>query len=64
MAVQLASIIDQVGQRLSINMAAARLYVDFKSAFNQLRFNGMMLKLYRVNCPIYLIAWLKNYLSG
>ncbi|CAF4902644.1 unnamed protein product, partial [Rotaria sp. Silwood2] len=34
------SIIDQIGQTLSVNTAAAGLFIDFKSAFNQLWFNG------------------------
>ncbi|CAF4289118.1 unnamed protein product, partial [Rotaria magnacalcarata] len=45
MSVRLVSMIDQIGQSLSINTAAAALFVDFSSAFNQLWFNGLWLKL-------------------
>jgi hypothetical protein len=64
MAVRLVSIIDQIGQSLSVNTAAGGLFVDFKAAFNQLWFNGLLLKLHRLNCPVYLMAWLRYYLSG
>ncbi|CAF3116066.1 unnamed protein product, partial [Rotaria sp. Silwood2] len=64
MSVRLVSMIDQIGQSLSINTAAAALFVDFSSAFNQLWFNGLWLKLTRLHCPLYIIAWLKHYLCG
>ena len=41
MGVRLVSMIDQIGQSLSKNTAAAALFVDFKSAFNQLWYNGL-----------------------
>ncbi|CAM2700238.1 unnamed protein product [Rotaria socialis] len=64
MAVRLVSIIDQIGQCLALNTAAAAIFVDFKAAFNQLWYKGLWLKLYKLNCPTYLIAWLRNYLAG
>jgi hypothetical protein len=64
MAVRLVSIIDQIGQSLSKNTAAAGLFVDFKTAFNQLWYQGLWLKLTRLNCPLFFIAWLRKYLSG
>lgn len=64
MPVRLVSIIDQIGQSLSVNTAVAGLFIDFKAAFNQLWFNGLMLKLHRLNCPKYLMAWIWNYLSN
>jgi hypothetical protein len=64
MAVRLVSIIDQIGQSLSKNTAAAALFVDFKSAFNQLWYNGLWLKLKRLHCPLHIVAWLRHYLSG
>lgn len=64
MAVRLVSIVDQIGQCLSLNTATAGVFIDFKSAFNQLWFNGLILKLHRLNCPIYILAWLHNYLTG
>jgi hypothetical protein len=64
MAVRLVSIIDQIGQSLSKNTAAAALFVDFRSAFNQLWFNGLWLKLVNLQCPFYLLAWLRHYLRG
>lgn len=64
MAVRLVSIIDQIGQSLSVNTAAAGLFIDFKAAFNQLWFDGLMLKLHRLECPKYLMAWLWYYLAG
>jgi hypothetical protein len=32
--------------------------------FNQLWFNGLMLKLHQLDCPKHLMAWLWNYLSN
>jgi hypothetical protein len=64
MAVRLISIIDQIGQSLSKNTAAAALFVDFRTAFNQLWFNGLWLKLFKLQCPMHLIAWLRHYLRG
>jgi len=64
MAVRVIAIIDQIGQSLAKNTAAAALFVDFKSAFNQLWFCGLWLKLKRLECPLYLIAWLRHYLTG
>ena len=62
MAVRLVSIIDQIGQSLSKHTAAGGLFVDFRTAFNQLWFNGLWIKLTRLNCPMNLIAWLRQYL--
>lgn len=56
MAVRLVAIIDQIKQSLSMNTAAAALFVDFRSAFNQLWFNGLWLKLINLHCPMQLIA--------
>lgn len=64
MAVRLIAIVDQIGQSLSMNTAAAALFVDFRTAFNQLWFNGLWLKLTRLHCPIQQIAWLRHYLNG
>ncbi|CAF1291260.1 unnamed protein product [Adineta ricciae] len=46
-----------------MNTAAAALFVDFSSAFNQLWFNGLWLKLTKLNCPLYLMQWLRHYLK-
>ena len=64
MAVRIVAMIDQIGQSLSKNTAAAALFVDFHAAFNQLWFNGLWLKLSNLQCPLYLIAWLRHYLRG
>ncbi|CAM4835513.1 unnamed protein product [Rotaria magnacalcarata] len=64
MSTRIVSIIDQIGQGLALNTATAALFVDFKSAFNQLWYKGLWLKLKRLNCPLYIIAWLRNYLTG
>ncbi|CAF4105035.1 unnamed protein product, partial [Rotaria magnacalcarata] len=64
MAVRIVAIIDQIGQSLAKNTAAAALFVDFRTAFNQLWFNGLWLKLSNLQCPLYLIAWLRHYLRG
>ena len=64
MAVRIAAIIDQIGRSLSMNTAAAGLFIDYKSAFNQLWFQGLWLKLKRLECPLNLIAWLRHYLTG
>jgi hypothetical protein len=58
------SIIDQIGQGLALNTATAALFIDFKTAFNQLWIKGLWIKLKRFNCPLYIIAWLRNYLLG
>jgi hypothetical protein len=63
MAVRIVAIIDQIGQSLAKNTAAA-LFMDFKAAFNQLWYNGLWLKLNRLGCPTHLIAWLRQYLRG
>ncbi|CAF1259621.1 unnamed protein product [Rotaria magnacalcarata] len=64
MTVRLVSIIDQIGQCLALNTAAAALFVDFKAAFNQLWYQGLWLKLHKMDCPTYLVGWLRSYLSG
>jgi hypothetical protein len=64
MAVRLVAIVDQIGQCLQKNTAAAALFVDFRTAFNQLWFNGLWLKLVNLQCPLYLISWLRHYLTG
>ncbi|CAM4987815.1 unnamed protein product, partial [Rotaria socialis] len=64
MIVRLVSIIDQIGQCLALNTAAAALFVDFKAAFNQLWYQGLWLKLHKMDCPTYLVGWLRSYLSG
>jgi hypothetical protein len=64
MSTRIVSIIDQIGQGLALNTATAALFVDFKSAFNQLWYKGLWLKLKRLNCPLYIIAWLRSYLTG
>ena len=62
MAVRLVSIVDQIGQSLSKNTAAAALFVDFRSAFNQLWFNGLWRKLAHLQCPSHMLVWLRHYL--
>ncbi|CAF3356947.1 unnamed protein product [Rotaria sp. Silwood2] len=64
MFTRIVSISDQIGQGLITNTAAAVLFVDFKSAFNQMWFKGLWVKLQQLNCPKYIIAWLRNYLTG
>jgi hypothetical protein len=63
MSTRIVAIIDQIGQGLAVNTATAALFIDFKAAFNQLWFKGLWVKLKRLNCPLHLIAWLRNYLS-
>ena len=63
MSTRIVSLIDQIGQGLALNTATAAVFFDFKSAFNQLWINGLWLKLKRLNCPLVIIAWLRNYLS-
>ncbi|CAF3791116.1 unnamed protein product, partial [Adineta steineri] len=64
MSTRIVSIVDQIESGLALNTATAALFVDFKSAFNQLWIKGLWIKLKRLNCPIYIIAWLRNYLLG
>ena len=64
MNVRIVAMIDQIEQSLSKNTGAAALFVDFKAAFNQLWYEGLWLKLNRLECPIYYIAWLRRYLHG
>jgi hypothetical protein len=58
------SIIDRIGQGLALNTATATLFIDFKTAFYQFWIKGLWIKLKRLNCPVYIIAWLRNYLLG
>jgi len=64
MSTRIVSIIDQIGQGLALNTATAAVFVDFKAAFNQLWTKGLWIKLKRLNCPLFLFAWLRNYLTG
>ncbi|CAF1660001.1 unnamed protein product [Adineta ricciae] len=64
MAVRLVAIVDQIGQSLSKHTAAGGLFVDFRTAFNQLWFNGLWLKLTKLNCPMKLVTWLRHYLCN
>ena len=44
--------------------SAAALFVDFKTAFNQLWYHGLCLKLTRLCCPLEKsIGWLRHYRS-
>ena len=63
MAVRLDSLVDQIGQSLLKNTAAAALFIDFKTAFNQLWYHGLWLKLTRLGCPLEIISWLQHYLT-
>ncbi|CAF4110366.1 unnamed protein product, partial [Rotaria sp. Silwood1] len=40
------------------------LFIGFKSALNQIWIKVLWIKLKRLNCPLYIIAWLRNYLIG
>ncbi|CAF4566932.1 unnamed protein product, partial [Rotaria socialis] len=53
-----------IGQSLSKHTAAGGLFVDFRTAFNQLWFNGLWIKLTKLNCPMTLISWLRHYLCN
>ncbi|CAF3265582.1 unnamed protein product [Rotaria sp. Silwood2] len=64
MSTRIVAMVDQIGQGLAVNTATAALFIDFKTAFNQLWFKGLWLKLKRLNCPLYIITWLRNYLLG
>ncbi|CAF1345446.1 unnamed protein product [Rotaria magnacalcarata] len=63
MFTRIVSIIDRIGQGLTTNTATAALFIDFKTAFNQMWFKGLWVKLKRLNCPNYIMAWLRNYLT-
>ena len=63
MAERLISIIDQIGRSLTVSTAAVGLFIDFQAAFNQLWFSRLKLILSRLDCHLYLMAWLKTYLS-
>ena len=63
MATRTVAIIDQIGQGLITNTATAGLFIDYKAAFNQLWFQGLWVKLKRLNCPLQYIMWLKAYLQ-
>ena len=64
MATRIVTIVDQIGRGLTLNTAAAALFIDFKSAFNQMWFKGLWMKLQQLHCPKYIIAWLRNYLTN
>ena len=63
MSTRIISFIDQIGQGLALNTATAALFIDFKSAFNQLWVKGLWVKLKWLNCPLEILAWLRNYLT-
>ncbi|CAF1626028.1 unnamed protein product [Rotaria magnacalcarata] len=64
MAVRLVAIINQIGQSLTKSTATAALFVDFRTVFNELGFKGLWFKLINLQCPLYLISWLRHYLRG
>ena len=63
MATRTVAIIDQIGQGLIANTATAGLFIDYQAAFNQLWFQGLWVKLKRLNCPLQYTLWLKAYLQ-
>jgi len=56
MSTRIISFIDQIGQDLALNTATAALFIDFKSAFNQLWVKGLWVKLKWLNCPLEILA--------
>ena len=64
MFTSIVCIIDQIRRGLTVNTASAALFIDFKSAFNQVWYKGLWMKVHRLNCPKYIIAWLRNYLTS
>ncbi|CAF1413128.1 unnamed protein product [Adineta ricciae] len=62
MSTRIIALLDQLGRCLSLNTAAAALFIDYKAAFDQLWIGGLWLKLHRLNCPTELHAWLRSYL--
>ncbi|CAF4243899.1 unnamed protein product, partial [Rotaria magnacalcarata] len=63
MFTRIVSIIDRIGQGLTTNTATAALFIDFKTAFNQMWFKGLWVTLKRLNCPNCIMAWLRNYVT-
>ena len=55
------SIIDQIGRGLTLNTVAAALFIDFKSAFNQMWSKGLWMRLQQLK---YIIVWLRNYFTN
>ena len=64
MFTHIVSIIDQIGIGLTVNTATTALFIDFKSAFNQMWYKKLWMKLQQLNYPKYIIAWLRNYLTS
>ncbi|CAF1587707.1 unnamed protein product [Rotaria magnacalcarata] len=56
-------LLEQVTQSLRYNSFTPVVYIDFLQAFDKLWQQGLLLKLYRLNCPASYLVWIAHYFS-
>lgn len=57
-------LIEQISSFMSNSSPVATVFVDFKSAFDQIWFQGCIGKLLRMGIPIAYVNWIKKWLLG
>ena len=57
-------LIEQISSYMSNSAPVATVFIDFKSAFDQLWFDGCLGKLSRMGIPLAYINWIRAWLSG
>jgi hypothetical protein len=57
-------LIEQLSSSMSNSSPIATVFVDFKSAFDQLWFEGCLGKLIRMGIPIAFVNWIRAWLEG
>ncbi|CAF4343507.1 unnamed protein product, partial [Rotaria magnacalcarata] len=56
-------LLEQITQSLRYNSFTPVVYIDFLQAFDKLWQQGLLLKLYRLNCPASYLVWIAHYFS-
>ncbi|CAF1313228.1 unnamed protein product [Didymodactylos carnosus] len=54
-------LIEQITQSLRYNSFTPVIYVDFKPAFDMVWQQGLILKLYNLECPYAYLLWITRY---
>ncbi|CAM4962520.1 unnamed protein product [Rotaria socialis] len=57
-------LIDQISSLMANNSPVCTVFVDFRSAFDQLWFDGYVGKLSRLGIPAAYVAWIKEWLTN
>ncbi|CAF3385920.1 unnamed protein product, partial [Rotaria sp. Silwood2] len=57
-------LIEQISSYMSNSAPVATVFVDFKSAFDQLWFEGCLGKLTRMGIPLAFVKWIRVWLEG